>query len=116
MYLPREQPLLHFFLNPFIPGAPLLPRDLFSSCPRHASRSLTLSDFFSMLSLRPWGVWNSRHSWYAFVPGMPEYPRANMDFWKEKNHRAVNISLMLHKIPVRKTISSSFSDEGQFTL
>ena len=26
---------------------------------------------------------------------------------------AVNISLMLHKNPVRKTLSSSFSDEGR---
>ena len=31
---------------------------------------------------------------------------------RKKNHGAVNISLMLHKILVRKTLSSSFSDEG----
>ena len=71
---------LYLFFNPIIPGAPRSPRSF--------DTRLSLSYIFSLLSLRPWGARNSRHSWYAIQPRNPRKvnSRAKMDIWKEKKY------------------------------
>ena len=77
-HLPREQPTLHLSpFNPVIPGAPRLLRSL--------DTGLLFSSIFSLLPLRPWGVRNSRYSWYAIQSRNPRKSVSKIGFLERKN-------------------------------
>ena len=77
-HLPREQPTLH--LSPFNPVIPGAPRSL-----RSLDTRLPLSSIFSLLPLRPWGVRNSLHSWYAIQSRNPRKSVSKSGFLERKN-------------------------------
>ena len=79
-HLPREQPTLH--LSPFNPVIPGAPRSLRT---RSLDTRLLLSSIFSLLPLRPWGVRNSWHSWYAIQSRNPRKSVSKIGFLERKN-------------------------------
>ena len=99
-HLPREQPTLH--LSPFNPVIPGAPRSL-----RSLDTRLLLSSIFSLLPLRPWGVRNSWHSWYAIQSRNPRKSVSKIGFLertrKKNNHKKTtrrNLSIKAKKFRI----------------